>query len=99
MIDSDIGVFHFLTLGIILFIIGFLGIISSKNLVKILLSLGIIYTSVCINFVAISQYCDGLKLEGTTFCIFIILTFFIHLIIFVSIVLNRKFNITDKIKR
>ena len=86
--SSSIGIFHFLVLGIILFVIGFFGVVISEKPIKILLSIGVIFGSVCINFVAVSKYCDGLKTEGNTFVIFIILVFLIHIIIFSSLIYN-----------
>ena len=100
MINSDIGVFHFIILGIILFIIGFIGIISTKNLIKLILSTGIIFNSICINFVAISKYCDETKMEGAVFGVFIAAICFIHLAILISLLINynKKYSSTDKLK-
>lgn len=94
MINSTIGISHFLILSLILFSIGIFGIIISNNLIKIMLSCIIIINAVCINFIAISQYSDGLKLEGSTFEIFISVINLIVLIIFISLILNNK----DKLK-
>lgn len=94
MINSTIGIFHFLILGIILFSIGLFGVIVSNNLIKTLLSFVIMFNAVCINFVAISQYCDGIKTEGSTFAVFISVINLIMVIIFISLIINNK----DKLK-
>ena len=72
----SVGLSHYLVLSAILFLIALFGIIACRNLIKILLCLEILINSVCINFVAISYYIDGVKLEGTAFAIFIIMIAF-----------------------
>ena len=100
MINSVIGVFHFLILGFILFTIGLFGIIISKNMIKILFSIIIMLNAVCINFSAISRYCDGTKLEGSAVSIFIIVLSLIYIIIFAAIIINyNKQNGTNDIER
>ena len=88
MINSATGVFHFITLGFILFITGIFGVIISENLSKILFSVIIMLNAVCINFVAISRFCDGTKLEGETFCVFILIISLIYTIIFASLIIS-----------
>ena len=88
MINSEIGIFHFMTLSFILFITGLFGIIISKNIVKILFSVIIILNSICINFVAISRFCDGTKIEGETFSLYIAIISLVYFIIFVSLVIH-----------
>ncbi len=88
MINSSLGVFHFIILGFILFITGLFGIIISKSLTKIIFSTIIIFNSICINFIAISQFNDGTKLEGTTVGIFITIIFLIYTVTLTSIAIN-----------
>ena len=88
MNSIQIGLSHYLVLSWILFLLGFLGIIICKNLIKILLCLEILINSVCINFVAISYYIDGIKLEGAAFTIFIIMLSFVNTVILVSLIIN-----------
>ena len=88
MLNSNIGVFHFLILGFILFIAGLWGIIISKNPAKMFFSIIIILNAVCINFVGISQFCDGIKLEGSVFYIFIAAISLIYSVIFVFLIIN-----------
>ncbi len=50
------GLCHYLILGLIIFIIGIIIIISSGNLIKTLIGLQFMLTSVCINFVAANTF-------------------------------------------
>lgn len=50
------GLCHYLIFGLIIFIIGILIIISSKNLIKTLIGLEIMLSSVCINFTAANTF-------------------------------------------
>ena len=99
---SNIEVYHYLVLGLILFFIGLLGIIISKKLIKILLSIEIMINAVCINFVAISNYYDGFMLEGNTMTVFIIIFSLIQTLIFTAIAINmykhKNVNTTDKLE-
>ncbi len=62
---------HFLILGLIMFCIGILGIIVSRNIIRVLMSIEIILTAVNINFVAFANYTDLNQLQGQVFAIFI----------------------------
>lgn len=87
-IFSDAGLFHFLIFSIILFLLGFIGIIISKNLIRILISMEIIMNAVCINFAAISKYTDGMKMDGVVFSIFISMICFVNAVIIIAIIIN-----------
>lgn len=66
-----IGLTHFLILGIILFCIGILGLIISRNIIKVLMSIEILLNAVNINFVAFANYTDLTELQGQVFALFI----------------------------
>lgn len=66
----NITLFHYLILAILLFTIGFIGIIVSKNVVKILIMLEIMLASVNINFIAFSSFVESQNLTGYIFSIF-----------------------------
>lgn len=77
MIDSniinlifDIGLYHYLFLALILFLIGFWGVIVSKNMLKVLISIEFMLTAVNINFVAFASFFDNIKLNGFVFSLF-----------------------------
>lgn len=68
----DIGLYHYLFLALILFLIGFWGAIISKNMIKVLISIEFMLTSVNINFIAFACYFDNVRLDGLVFSLFYI---------------------------
>ena len=67
----NVGLVHYLVLGAILFCIGILGLIISRNVIRVLMSIEILLCSVNINFVAFANYNDINNLQGQVFAIFI----------------------------
>jgi len=67
----NVGLVHYLGLGAILFCIGLLGLIISRNVIRVLMSIEILLCAVNINFVAFANYCDINYLQGQVFAIFI----------------------------
>lgn len=74
MIDLifNIGLYHYLILALMLFLLGFFGTIVSKNILKILISIEFMLSAVNINFIAFSAYLDSVKFEGFILSIFYI---------------------------
>lgn len=68
----DIGLYHYLGLALILFLIGFFGAIVSKNVLKVLISIEFMLTAVNINFIAFASFFDNIKLDGFVFSLFYI---------------------------
>lgn len=68
----DIGLYHYLILALILFLIGFFGTIVSKNMLKVLISVEFMLTAVNINFIAFASFFDNIKLQGYIFSLFYI---------------------------
>lgn len=68
----NIGLYHYLFLALILFMIGFWGAIIAKNILKVLISIEFMLTAVNINFVAFASYFDSVKLQGFVFSLFYI---------------------------
>ncbi|OGI17622.1 MAG: NADH-quinone oxidoreductase subunit K [Candidatus Melainabacteria bacterium RIFOXYA12_FULL_32_12] len=66
-----IGLTHYLILGAMLFCIGILGLITSRNVIKVLMSIEILLNAVNINFVAFANYSDLSELKGQIFAIFV----------------------------
>lgn len=66
----DIGLYHYLFLALILFLIGFFGAIISKNMLKVLISIEFMLTAVNINFIAFASFFDNIKLQGLVFSLF-----------------------------
>lgn len=67
----NIGLYHYLLLALCLFLIGVVGVIVSKNLIRVLICVEIMFNAVGINFVAFAKYYDGIKVDGMVFSIFI----------------------------
>ncbi|MDD3149998.1 MAG: NADH-quinone oxidoreductase subunit NuoK [Candidatus Gastranaerophilales bacterium] len=67
----DIGLGHYLILAAILFCIGIIGLISSRNIIKILISIEILLNAVNINFIAFANYGDLYFLQGQVFALFV----------------------------
>ena len=60
---------HYLVLGAILFVIGFLGVLLRRNLIIILLSIELMLNAVNINLVAFSHYIHDIS--GQVFVFFV----------------------------
>ena len=67
----DIGLVHFLTLGAILFGLGFITVVSRRNAIGVLLGIELMLNASTLNFVAFSHYVEGF-VGGQVFAIFII---------------------------
>jgi NAD(P)H-quinone oxidoreductase subunit 4L len=66
-----VGLTHYLILAAMLFAIGIVGLISSRNIIKVLMSIEIILNAVNINFVAFANYSDPSEVRGQIFAIFV----------------------------
>lgn len=67
----NVGLTHYLILGAVLFCIGIVGLIISRNIIRVLMSIEILLCAVNINFVAFANYSDINNLQGQVFAIFI----------------------------
>lgn len=67
---QEITMYHYLFVGLILFIIGFLGSVLSKHIIKVLISIEFILTGVSINFITFATFCDNTKLDGYIMSLF-----------------------------
>ena len=67
----SLGLTHYLILSAILFCIGVLGLIISKNVIKVLMSIEIILNAVNINLVAFANYTDLGEVKGQIFALFV----------------------------
>lgn len=66
----EITLYHYLFAGLVVFLIGFLGTIFVKNVIKILISIEIMLLGVNINFVTFATFCDNLKFSGYIISLF-----------------------------
>jgi NAD(P)H-quinone oxidoreductase subunit 4L len=63
---------YFLVLAAALFCIGIYGLISSRNVVRVLMSIELMLNAVNINLLAFSNYIDPQNIRGQMFAIFVI---------------------------
>nr|NP_683854.1 NADH dehydrogenase subunit 4L [Chaetosphaeridium globosum]Q8M9T9.1 RecName: Full=NAD(P)H-quinone oxidoreductase subunit 4L, chloroplastic; AltName: Full=NAD(P)H dehydrogenase subunit 4L; AltName: Full=NADH-plastoquinone oxidoreductase subunit 4L [Chaetosphaeridium globosum]AAM96518.1 subunit 4L of NADH-plastoquinone oxidoreductase [Chaetosphaeridium globosum] len=63
---------NILIIGAFLFCIGTYGLITSKNMIKVLMCLELMFNSVNINLVAFSNFFDSESIKGQVFAVFII---------------------------
>lgn len=74
---GGIGLTHYLVLAAVLFTIGFIGVTTSRNLIRVLMSLELMLNAVNINMVAFHQFLSpaqgaDFQLPGQVFAIFIL---------------------------
>lgn len=67
---QEITMYHYLFLGLILFVIGLIGSIISKHVIKVLISIEFILTGVNINFITFATFCDNVHLDGYVMSLF-----------------------------
>ena len=79
---------HTLIIGAYLFCIGIYGLITSRNMVRALMSLELMLNGVNVNLITFSNYLDPEQLKGQTFALFIIAIAAAEAAIGLAIVLN-----------
>lgn len=65
-------IYHYLFLGLVLFVIGIAGSILSKHVIKVLISIEFILTGVNINFITFASFCDNPNFDGFIISLFYI---------------------------
>ena len=65
------GLERYLLLSIALFSIGIYGLTSSRNVIRILMSIELLLNAVNINLVAFSTFSDPLEIRGQVFALFV----------------------------
>jgi NAD(P)H-quinone oxidoreductase subunit 4L len=68
----DVGLYHYLILAVALFTIGLYGVMTSRNAIRVLMSLELMLNAVNINMVAFNNYLHLQDLSGQVFSIFIL---------------------------
>ena len=68
----DITIYHYLFIGLFLFLTGLIGTILVKNVLKVLISIEFMLLGVNINFVTFATFCDGMNFDGYIFTLFYI---------------------------
>ncbi len=64
--------YQYLMVGLLLFIIGLLGSVFVKNVIKILISIEFMLLGININFVTFATYCDNINFDGYVVALFYI---------------------------
>ncbi len=67
----EITLYHYLILSLIVFSIGFTGLVISRNMIKVLICIEIIMSAINLNFIAFTSYKNYMFLSGTVFALFI----------------------------
>jgi len=67
----SVGLDHYLILSAILFCIGLVGVITQRNVIKLIMCLEIMLNAVNITLIAFSQYITPTLLTGQIFAIFV----------------------------
>lgn len=68
----DIGLLHYLLLSLILFVIGMLGVVVSRNMLRVVMSLLVVSISVVTNFLSFGSFCTDTLRYSNVFCILIV---------------------------
>jgi NAD(P)H-quinone oxidoreductase subunit 4L len=63
---------YFLLVGAALFCIGIYGLITSRNAVRVLMSIELLLNAVNINLMAFSNFLDPVNIKGQVFAVFVI---------------------------
>jgi NADH-quinone oxidoreductase subunit K len=77
----------YLAIGVILFVLGFVAVLTSKNLVKILMGVELILNAAGLNFVAFTRFVAG-NLDGQLAALFIIVVAASEAAVALAIILN-----------
>lgn len=62
--------YHYLFIGMLMFIIGLIGSVLVKNVIKVLISIEFMLLGVNINFVTFASFCDNIKFDGYIMALF-----------------------------
>ncbi len=68
----EITMYHYLFIGLVLFVLGLVGSIFVKNVIKVLISIEMMLMGVNINFVTFASYCDNIEFNGYIMALFYI---------------------------
>jgi NADH:ubiquinone oxidoreductase subunit K len=67
----SVGLDHYLILSAVLFCIGLFGVLTQRNVIKIIMCIEIMLNAVNISLIAFSQYVTPVILTGQLFAIFV----------------------------
>lgn len=72
MSAGEIGLYHFLAVAAVLFVIGLYGVMTSRNVIRVLMCVELMLNAVNINLVAFNHYVRPDMLSGQIFAIFVL---------------------------
>ncbi|MCD7779256.1 MAG: NADH-quinone oxidoreductase subunit NuoK [Candidatus Gastranaerophilales bacterium] len=67
----EITLYHYIILALIIFCIGFAGLVLSRNMIKALICIEIIMSAINLNFIAFTSFKNYIFLNGMVFALFI----------------------------
>ena len=66
----EIGIYHYLFIGLVIFLIGLMGSLFVENVIKLLISIEIMLLGININFITFATYCDNVRFGGYIISLF-----------------------------
>ncbi len=66
----EITIYHYLSVGLFVFLAGLIGSVLVKNVIKVLISIEFMLLGVNINFVAFASFCDNIAFDGYILALF-----------------------------
>ncbi|MEB3287996.1 MAG: NADH-quinone oxidoreductase subunit NuoK [Vampirovibrionales bacterium] len=71
-IGDGVTLAHFLVLATVIFCIGLYGVLTGRNVIRVLICVELMMNAVNINLVAFNRFVEPTKLEGQIFAIFVL---------------------------
>lgn len=71
MIFLEVSLGHYLVFSALMFLVALFGLLVVKNLIRVLLLLEIIFSSICLNFIAFANYFDT-EIKGMLVALFVV---------------------------
>ncbi|OIO39059.1 MAG: NADH-quinone oxidoreductase subunit K [Candidatus Omnitrophica bacterium CG1_02_49_16] len=90
MIQSPIGLHHYLTVSAILFSLGLFGIFTKKNILMVLLSIELVLNAANLSFVAFSSFLGDLSGQVVVFFTMIVAAAEVTVGLAIAVLLFRK---------
>lgn len=72
IVGSGLTLTHFLTLATVLFCIGLFGVLTGRNVVRVLICVELMLNAVNLNLVAFNRFVAPAELSGQVFAIFVL---------------------------
>ena len=95
---TNIGLYHYLIIAILLFCIGLYGLLTTKNIIKTIFALGLMLSAIGLNFVSFASFGDFKSVSGQSFQIFLVIISCVQIILAISFVVAAKTLKHKKIK-